>query len=94
MKAVNNSLANFKNHKEAYSCLKMINKLLPPDLVKLMRQLVKHLTHQNPNMKEVAAIKCVIDFRLSYYSKIGKDRSKYLIAALELHKRLTARQVS
>ncbi len=94
VKAVCCSLTNIKNHKEAYTCLEMVDKMLPQNLGKLMRQLLKNLSANNENMQEVAAIKCVIDFRLCYYSKIGRDRSKYLLAAVELHKRLTARHVT
>ena len=45
-------------------------------------------------MKELAGVKCIIDFRIAYYGFIGHSRSKYLEAALELHKGLTNSVVS
>ena len=45
-------------------------------------------------MKELAGVKCIIDCRIAYYGFIGHSRSKYLEAALELHKGLTNSVVS
>lgn len=45
-------------------------------------------------MKEVAAIKCIIDFRIAYYTMVGRDPNKYLKAATQLHKDLTSHSVS
>lgn len=68
--------------------------MLPQNLAKLMRHLIKHISLDGINMQEVTAVKCVIDFRLCFYAKIGKDISKYLLAAIDLHKRLSTRHVS
>ena len=52
--------------KEAYTCLKMLDRMLPNDLDKMMRLVtLKYICAKN--FKEIAAIKCVIDFRISYF---------------------------
>ena len=47
-------------------------------------------------IKEVSAIKCIIDFRIKFYMLTGHKRSstivKYLRAAIELHKSLSSDQ--
>lgn len=53
--------------------------------------LTKHLAKDNLNkpdaiIREIAGVKCIIDFRIAYYDIIGKSPQKYLEAALELHK--------
>lgn len=46
-------------------------------------------------MREVSAVKCVIDFRVAYYNLVGnnKARVKYISAALDLHKHMTNRKI-
>ncbi len=53
--------------------------------------LTKHLVKDNVNkpdaiMREVASVKCIVDFRIAYFKFIGKSPQKYVEAALELHK--------
>lgn len=74
--------------------------MLPNDLQKLMDlALLKHFKDGNEvsiyNMKEISAIKCIIDFRIEYYNFIGKKNYlNYLEAAIDLHRRLTKKTVS
>lgn len=78
----------------------MVNQMLPPDLSKLMRVADKYLSKpwrslaQSNGMKEVAAVKCIIDFRIAYFTLVGcrcdGDVGRYLQAASHLHKRLTS----
>lgn len=88
---------NGQNSKEVYVCLKMIDKILPQNLPKMMNQVLnKHFLQLSseklrasqswPIYKEIAAVKCIIDFRIAYYDMIGRDSSKYRSAALELHR--------
>jgi hypothetical protein len=61
-------------------------------LGKLLQLATLKYAKQSPvNIKEIAAIKCVLDFRLAYYKLAGKSKaySRYLIGALTLHKCLT-----
>ncbi len=44
-------------------------------------------------MKEIAAVKCIIDYRIAYYPLIGRDPQRYVKAALVLHKFLTRNTV-
>lgn len=35
-----------------------------------------------PKYKDIAAVKCIIDFRIAYYHMIGKNSSLYREAAI------------
>jgi len=66
----------------------------------MMRLIIdKHLTSDENsvlnevNTREVAAVKCIIDFRIAYYELIGRSVAKYIDAAIELHKRLTNNKI-
>lgn len=72
-KAIKSSFHN--SGREAYICLKMIDKMLPQSLVKLMSNLKKNIEkHLSPNSFVIAGVKCIIDFRIAYYALIGKNR--------------------
>jgi len=79
MKAVN-ACFNSKldnSTREVYLCLKMMDKILPQNLPKMMKNVLgKHLKPKRPSesqkeikerYKEVAALKCILDFRIAYY---------------------------
>jgi hypothetical protein len=61
--------------RQSYICLKMIDKILPPCLVKLMASLDKNLNKPESlnSCLEIAGVKCIIDFRIAFYKKIGKQ---------------------
>ena len=81
--------------RQSYICLKMIDKILPPCLVKLMASLDKNLNKPESlnSCLEIAGVKCIIDFRIAFYKKIGKRSTLYEDAALTLHKKLTCEKV-
>ena len=58
---------------EALLCLKMIDKILPQDLSKLIRLVQEKYVRQD-NIKEIAATKCLVDFRLKVYETLGDAR--------------------
>jgi len=48
-----------------------------------MKTVEKHLKQTElKDFREIAAVKCIIDFRIAYYTLIGKNTAKYLKAAL------------
>jgi hypothetical protein len=70
----------------------MLDKMLPQDLAKMVS--LAHTKYSLPSggFKELAAIKCIIDFRIALYSLTGqykKRLKRYQEAALTLHKCLT-----
>lgn len=52
------------------------------------------LNKSSPIYKEIAAVKCIIDFRIAYYDMIGKNSSEYREAAIELHRKLNRTTVT
>jgi len=71
----------------------MFDKILPQDLNKMMNQVNKKYFLKLKSMdqrdvrkhniyKEIAAVKCIIDFRIAYYEKSGIDSQKYRDAAI------------
>jgi hypothetical protein len=71
----------------------MIDKILPPSLSKIMKLVLQKYVPKN-DIKEIAAVKCIIDFRITFYNIVGKDSRRYVQAGLELHKRLTRNTVA
>lgn len=61
------------SNRQSYICLKMIDKMLPQCLVKLMASLDKNLNKPESlnSCLEIAGVKCIIDFRIAFYKKIG-----------------------
>ena len=73
--------------------------VIPGDLVKLMSIATKTLGKSqvtNRGIKDLAAIKCILDFKLHCCRVIGgsalKDRAKIVEAALRLHEMLSTFQ--
>jgi hypothetical protein len=81
------------------NCLRLINKVVPGDLVKLMTIATKTLGRgqvTNRGIKDLAAIKCILDFKLHYCRVVGgkalNTRVKVVDAALRLHEMLSTVQ--
>lgn len=96
--AVNSSFSTKQEGaRDSYICLKMINKLLPQDLAKVLSLVTtKYSKRGTPSDdREIAAAKCLIDFRIRFLELTGKakEHRKYVHGALDLHKSLNSRSV-
>lgn len=70
-KAVITSLKNIdEKPREAFTCLVMLDKILPQNLDKLLR-LVQTKYSVKKEIKEIAAIKCIVDLRIKLYKALG-----------------------
>jgi len=93
-KAVNSALfTSYGKTNEAFECLKMIDKILPQNLEKLMglvsaKYLARPGTTSYHSMREVSAVKILVDFRVSLYKFTGNHSKlfKYLQAGNEIFK--------
>ena len=72
---------------EAFECIRMLDSIIPSNLAKML-SLVENKYIPKQMVKEVAAIKCIIDLRLLFYKALAKQKQYkvYLNAATSLHK--------
>lgn len=64
--------ANLKEYdaRSTLQCMQMMDQMLPQSLSKMLR-LTAQKYAVNVRAKELASIKCVIDFRIAYYRAVG-----------------------